>query len=52
MRYEYKMEVLPGQSTAEAGELCNRLGAEGWRLVNTVFDPRDTLVLFFERPVL
>jgi hypothetical protein len=44
-------EALPESKTSVLYDYLNKLGKEGWELVNFAFHPHGTLFYYFKRPI-
>ena len=44
-------EVLPESRTAALYDYLNKLGSQGWEMINFAFYPNKTAFYYFKRPV-
>ena len=49
--YRNATEALPESMTSSLYDYLNKLGNEGWELVNFAFYPNKTAFYYFKRPV-
>jgi len=45
------VEALPESSAAALYDYLNKLGADGWEMINCAFYPNPTAFYYFKRPV-
>jgi hypothetical protein len=49
--YRNRTEALPEAMASSLYDYLNKLGNEGWELVNFAFHPNSTVFYYFKRPI-